>query len=191
MDFAISNWVYNTFGDSKVFAVLFKIITLLGEWWAVCLIVSALLIFKKTRKIGIYAGITCLVAFCLNDFVIKQLVQRLRPLTEHPEFSAICMNGGYDVPMDYSMASGHATVSMALCASVFMHSKKAGLLSLPYTVIVGVSRIALCVHYATDVLAGWILGTCVAILVFYLINFIKNLYLKRKGVNYEKINTGN
>lgn len=191
MDYSITNWIFNTFGKSKFLAVLFKIITLFGEWWAICLIVSALLIFKKTRKIGIYAGITCLIAFCFNNYFLKEVVKRARPLTSHPEFAGVCELAGYELPTDYSMASGHSTVSMALAASVFMHSKKTGLYVLPFPILIGTSRLVLCVHYLSDVLTGFGIGICFAVGLFYLINFVKNLYLKRRGEVYEKVNSSN
>ncbi len=191
MDIAVTNFIYNTFGNSKFIAVLFKFLTLLGEWWAVCIIVEMLLMFKKTRRAGIYAGITCLVVFCFNDFLLKPLVARVRPLIEYPYLQSVCELAGYPVPTEYSMASGHSAVSMALSASLFMQNKKAGLCTLPYPVLVGISRLVLCVHYLSDVLAGWALGICFAIGLFYLINFLKSLYFKSRGNNYEKNDSSN
>ena len=191
MDKAIANFIFDLFGKSKFLAVFFKIITLFGEWWAICLIVSGLLIFKKTRKIGIYAGITCLLAFCFNNYFLKEIVKRSRPLVAMPKLQAVCHLAGYEVPTDFSMASGHSTVSMALAASIFMHSKKAGLLMIPFPILIGASRLVLCVHYFTDVIAGFGLGICFAVGVFCLINLFKNLYLKRKGDAHGKINFGN
>ena len=191
MDYAIANWIFNTFGKSKFVTTLFHIVTLFGEWWSICLIVLVLLLFKKTRKIGIYVGVTCLLAFVFNNYILKEIVKRTRPLVAHPEFQQACNLAGYEVPTDYSMASGHSTVSMALACGVFMHSKKAGLWCLPFPILMGFSRMVLCVHYLTDVLAGFLIGISFAVAVFYLINFLTKLYLKRKGENYEKISFSN
>ena len=40
MDIAISNWIYNTFGNSIVFANIAKMFTLLGNKWVIILIAA-------------------------------------------------------------------------------------------------------------------------------------------------------
>ena len=191
MDFAIANWFFNVFGDSKFLLVLSKIITLFGEWWAVCSIIIILLAFKKTRKVGIYAGVACLLAFCFNNLLLKNIVQRARPFETYEKFKNVCILAEYDFPTGYSMASGHATATMALAFSVGLQSKRTGWLTLVYPVFVGVTRLVLCVHYSTDVLVGWCIGICCAVAAKYLLNFLNKLYLKRKGDSHEKINSSN
>ena len=69
-----------------------KIITLFGEWWAICVFVGILISIKKTRKVGLYCAVACLIAFCFNNFVIKQIVERTRPIVKYTEFQKICFN---------------------------------------------------------------------------------------------------
>ena len=191
MDFAIANWVFKVFGDSKFFLVASKIITLFGEWWAVCSIIIILLAFKKTRKVGIYAGVACLLAFCFNNLFLKNIVQRERPFETYEKFKSVCVLAGYNFPSGFSMASGHATATMALGFSVGLQSKKWGWLTLLYPVFVGLTRLVLCVHYATDVLVGFCIGICFAVASKHLLNFLNKLYLKRKGESHEKVNSSN
>ena len=182
MDYAISNWVLNTFGDSKFFAVVSSILTHLGGTSVVVLILAILLCFKKTRKVGVYCTVAVLLNLLVNNAILKNIVQRARPFEDYAEMTKICELAGYALPADFSMASGHASATMAIAVSVFMHSKKWGAGAIVYSVVVGLTRIALLVHYTTDVLVGWLLGTVIAIGVYYLLNFIIQKINKKRGI---------
>jgi undecaprenyl-diphosphatase len=186
MDFAISNWIYNTFGANKAFAIFWAIVSFLGNTWAVVVTSAVLLWFKKTRKLGVYIAITCLMVFVMNSIVIKNLIERPRPFVLHPEFAVICENAGMDLLRSYSMFSGHAANSMAMAMLVFKASKKWGGIAFIYPFMIGISRIALCVHHTTDVLAGWAFGAIVAIGLYYLLEFFWNNYINKKGKNNGK-----
>ena len=180
MDYAISNWVLNTFGDSKFFAVASSIVTHLGGWIAITLILVAMIAFKKTRKVGLCCTAAVLLSLLLNNAILKNIVQRTRPFQDHPEMTKICELAKYALPTDFSMASGHASATMAVAISVFMYSKKWGGVALGASVVIGLTRVALLVHYMTDVLVGWCIGCAVAILAYYVIKIIdKKLELKR------------
>ena len=186
MDFAISNWLYNTFGANKAFAIFWAIVSFFGNTWAVVVTAAVMLCFKKTRKLGLYIAITCIFVFVSNSLVIKPIIERPRPFVSHPEFTIMCENAKMELPKNYSMFSGHAANSMAMAMLAFKFSKKWGGISFIYPFMIGISRIALCVHYATDVLAGWIFGAVVALGLYYLMEmFIKN-YKLSKGKNNGK-----
>ena len=69
---------------------------------------------------------------------------------------------------------------------VFMFSKKWGGIAFIYPFMIGVSRVALCVHYATDVLTGWAFGAVVAIGLYYLLEFFWKVYIEKKGIKNGK-----
>lgn len=180
MDYAISNWVLNTFGDSKFFAVVMSIFTHLGGWIAVTAILVGLVAFKKTRKVGLFCTVAVLLTLLVNNAILKNIVQRTRPFQDYPEMIKICELAGYKLPTDFSMASGHSASTMAVAVSVFMHSKKWGGVAIGGSVLIGLTRIALLVHYTTDVLVGWMIGAGLAIGVYFLLKFIdKKIQLKR------------
>jgi membrane-associated phospholipid phosphatase len=59
----------------------------------------------------------------------------------------------------YSMPSDTATVFFALSVMVFMENKRLGLLCMAWSFLtVGISRVALAIHYPSDILGGLVLG---------------------------------
>ena len=147
---------------------------------------ALLLCFKKTRKLGFYIAIVCTFVFVANSLIIKQIIQRPRPFVSHPEITLLCENAGMELPRNYSMFSGHSANSMAMAMLVFMFSKKWGGIAFIYPFMIGVSRITLCVHYATDVITGWAFGALVAIGLYYLMEKIIKKYLTIKGTSNGK-----
>ena len=190
MDLSISRWIVNTFGDNKVFAVFQKIITFSGSKWAILAIVIALMAFKKTRKIGIYAFFAIGSVYVFNGFIFKNIIKRARPFVADESLKAMSELAGYELPTGYSMASSHSAISMALAVSLFMQSKKWSIPFFVYSVLVGFSRIFLCVHYFTDVLVGFAFGVIFAIVVYYVLNLLIKVYLNRREEN-EKNSSSN
>ena len=190
MDLQISKWVVNTFGQSEFFAVLQKIITYLGSKWAILGILILLIVFKKTRKIGIYAFFAVGSVYVFNGFIFKNIIKRARPFVEDESLKTMCELAGYELPTGYSMASSHSAISMAIAVTVFMFSKKWSIPVFVYSVLVGFSRVFLCVHYFSDVLVGFAFGAIFAIAVYFVLNYIIKFYLERRN-NHEKNSPSN
>lgn len=57
-----------------------------------------------------------------------------------------------------SFPSSHATVAFALATAMYMHNKKYGRVAVMLATLVALARVAVGVHYPTDVLAGALLG---------------------------------
>lgn len=168
MDYSILSWISRTFGGSKALAIFAKIFSIIGDKWGVIAIVLVLLCFKKTRKIGLFVMIAGGFTAILNDIVIKNIIKRDRPFELYPELKNMCELAKYEFPDGYSMASGHAATSMAMAVAVMFFSKKWGGVSIALSVLVGLSRLVLCVHFPTDVLVGWVLGAALAVGLHYL-----------------------
>lgn len=190
MDLKISQWVVRTFGSSRFFAVLEKLITFAGSGWVLLAIVVLLLCFKKTRKMGICALFAVGAVYVFNGIILKEIVKRSRPFVQDESLKVMCELASYKFPDGYSMASSHAATSMALAISVFWNNKKWGIGAIIYSILIGISRIMLCVHFFSDVMVGFILGIIFATVVYFSLCWLQKIYEKRRGIN-EKNSAGN
>lgn len=101
------------------------------------------------------AGIAVLV-----NVPIRGFVERPRPFRDHQ---------GLDVLLpgktDYSFVSDHATLTMAIGVALFVANRRFGLVGIGLALLEGFCRVYMGVHYPTDVVGGFALGTAVALLL--------------------------
>ena len=191
MDYAVLTWINNTFGNSKFFAVVSRLLSFIGSKWGMIALVVLLLVFKKTRKVGLYVMIAGGVTFILNDFVIKNIIKRDRPFVTYEELKNMCVLAGEELPDGYSMASGHSAVAMAVAVAVMFFSRKWGGLAIGVAALVGLSRLGLCVHYPTDVLLGWAIGAIFAVGLHYATKYALKFINSKWGNKHEKDSSSN
>jgi len=148
-------------------------ISFLCSFWFLLLISVIFMLACKKKKMVFYIVLNLLLCFLLNQ-TMKFTFLRNRPL----DINLIIENG-------YSFPSGHSMLSLAfygLFIYLIWHLKKTRfeklILVVPLLILVlliGISRIYLGVHYASDVLAGYALSMA------YLIIFIRLFYKKMKS----------
>ena len=142
-------------------------------WIALILI---LLIFKKTRKTGIYCIVALVIDVVLVNFLIKPLVGRIRPYDVID--GLICMVGPQK---DASFPSGHTASSFAVAFAAFLRGpKKIGIPALVVAALIGFSRLYVGVHYPTDVLAGIGFGLLCGFLAVFIMDRVFAWFDKRK-----------
>ncbi len=100
------------------------------------------------------------VALVTNQ-VISHLWERPRPFTTHPELTHVLVSR----TTDPSFPSDHAAAAFAIAFAVLAFSRWAGALFLAAAALIGLSRIALGMHYPSDVLGGMLVGLAAALLV--------------------------
>jgi len=197
MDYEVLSWISRVFGESKFVAVLARIFSFIGDKWGMIVLVGLLLCFKKTRKVGFYVMIAGGLTWVFNDLILKLIIKRDRPFVTHPELANMCKLAGETLPDGYSMFSGHSSTAMAVAVAIMFFSKKWGSVSLFVAVLIGVSRLILCVHYPTDVLGGFVVGAVLSIGLHYLTNLgfkilssIKEKKNEKNSVSNEKSTQG-
>ena len=165
--------IHNTFHGEMWLNNVFKLITNLGDIGFVWLVIAAVLFFfKKTRKGAIIMVVSLGVGYVFNNLLLKNIFLRDRPFVVNEEFKQFLINIGLELPEGTSFPSGHAFSSFLCATLLFLYNKKLGYLTFPLAFLIALSRVYLCVHYPTDVLAGALIGVLFSINVYYIGNFI-------------------
>ena len=126
-------------------------------WIALTAAVVWLAIRREVALAG-YVVLTGLGATALTGG-IKALVDRERPTVEEPVAAA----PGFSFPSGHSLGSA---VTYGVLALVFLpvvparFRRTAIVVTVAAVALIGISRVALGVHYPSDVLGGWLLGIC-------------------------------
>ena len=191
MDYDVLSWISRVFGESKFVAVMARIFSFIGDKWGMIALVGLLLCFKKTRKAGIYVMIAGGLTWVFNDLILKMIIKRDRPFVSHPELVNMCKLAGEALPDGYSMFSGHSATAMAVAVAIMFFSRKWGSVAIVMAVLIGVSRLILCVHYPTDVLGGLVIGAVLSIGLHYLTNLGFKLLNSFKEMKNEKNSVSN
>lgn len=164
---AFDDIVYKTISHtiSTPVTSIFKVLTNLGGTIGIITVTILILIFLKSNIQKYYVVLNLLIITMSNQ-ILKFIIQRPRPI-EH----RIIDESGYSFP------SGHSMVSMAFYGFLIyliyktIENKriKWGLCTLLSVLIlfIGISRIYLGVHYASDVIGGFCLS------ISYLIVYTK------------------
>lgn len=135
-----------------------------GQIWA--LLAAVLFCFKKTRFLGIAIALALIIDGCLG-YLIKNFIARPRPCSVWlPDYLSHC-------PKSFSFPSGHTSAAFTtLGVFLGMRARMSWLILLGATVM-GLSRMALFVHYPTDVLGGIILGLACGFMSVAIIQWLR------------------
>ncbi|NUK20964.1 phosphatase PAP2 family protein, partial [Streptomyces lunaelactis] len=101
------------------------------------------------------AGIALLV-----NIPIRGFVERPRPFRDHEGIEVLVAG-----KTDFSFVSDHATMAMAIGAGLFVAHRTFGLAAIGLALAEGFCRVYMGVHYPTDVVGGFALGTAVTLLL--------------------------
>jgi len=112
-------------------------------------------------KLASASGLASAAVALLANQVIAHVWDRPRPfLTHHASTQLLSAPSP-----DPSFPSDHAAAAFAIAFAVLAFSRRGGVVFLTVASLIGVSRIALGLHYPSDVLAGLLVGFVAAMFV--------------------------
>ena len=166
-------------------AKIASVISMLGEEMVLVLVLG-FVYWCWDKKVGRIIGLNIVMGVTYNP-IAKNIALRRRPYMDNPSIQ--CLKpvdksaSIYDIKAQgYSFPSGHSTNSTIAFGSIayFFKNKAVRIIGIALPVLVGISRFCVGVHYPTDVMFGWILGTCIVFLMPWLLKKVPNkkiLYL--------------
>jgi undecaprenyl-diphosphatase len=112
----------------------------------------------EVRRAVVSAGLSAGVGLAIAS-VLARLVDRQRPFVVDPHGVHLFVQHAADP----GFPSDHATAAFAIAVALLLRFRTWGAVVLALAIVLAVGRVAMGVHYPTDVLAGAALGSAVAL----------------------------
>lgn len=155
-------WIQNHLA-SPFLDTFFVFITKLGDaglfWIAIGLF---FFVQKKHRTFGLLIILSLIGSLLVTNGLLKNWIARPRPYTVWTFDLLIDKNP------EFSFPSGHTSAAFAAAWMIYMNKKKFGIYALVLALLMGVSRVYLCMHYPSDVIGGAVIGILIAEGVYWL-----------------------
>ena len=174
------------------FTPFFELVSFFGKGGIFLILLSlCLTLMKSKRHIGTAMLLSVTIGAIVTNLFLKIVIARPRPYADESSmYYELWKLVGQNMESDKSFPSGHTTAAFGACTPVFLIGKKrVSWTALLFGVLMGIARIYLCVHYPSDVLAGFLVGTlagCTAVIIaaklpgkWYDLDFIK----RKKGAH--------
>lgn len=111
-----------------------------------------------TRRAVVAAGLSAGLALAVAA-VVARVVDRPRPFVGHPHAVHLFATHAADP----GFPSDHATAAFAIAVALLLRSRTWGAIALAAATVLAITRVAMGIHYPTDVLAGAALGALAAL----------------------------
>lgn len=113
------------------------------------------------RRAAVAAALSAGLALAVGK-AISELVDRARPFVV--DSGGVHLFSGHAA--DPGFPSDHATASFAIAMAIFLRHRRWGVVALLAAAVLSVGRVAIGVHYPSDVLAGALLGIAAALVLW-------------------------
>lgn len=129
-----------------------------GMIWIIFAII--MLAMAKYRNIGWQMIAAMAVTFIIGNLILKNLFARERPCWIDESVVLLLKN-----PKDFSFPSGHSMNGFAASVAIVLNNRRIGIPAVLLAGMIAFSRLYHFVHFPTDVFAGILLGSTIAIIV--------------------------
>lgn len=173
------DWLYALQGlHNPILDSIMTVITTAGNagiFWILVGIV--LLFFKKYRRIGIQTILAMAITYMIGNLILKNLIHRDRPCWIDPSISLLVKS-----PSDYSFPSGHSMNGFAAAVTLLYNDRRLGIPAMIFASIIAFSRLYHFVHFPTDVFAGILIGSAVAVIVCFSFHKVEEKLQKKQKI---------
>ncbi len=179
LDGSITNLIYNL-PHNFIFNSFFGFFSIKGMSALIWLTIFFYLVFieeKKHKEFIIFFLISLLISSFLANIVIKNIIQRPRPLFQ--QCNNVTMKQCNKYPSDFSFPSGHAATSFAAATILAFFDRKRKYFFYLIAILISFSRIYLGYHYFFDVIFGAFLGWLISKLIIKIkrLSLLKTVFI--------------
>jgi undecaprenyl-diphosphatase len=146
------------YAGGSAWLFVFVVLSALGSGWVLLGVLPVFVVAKlRPHRARAALLLAALASVSIVVTLTKALTDRVRPANA----LAWARAAGLSPPSDPSFPSGHAAGSFAVAAFALTLHKGAGACLFALAALIAISRVALGVHYPSDVAAGALVGTLI------------------------------
>jgi membrane-associated phospholipid phosphatase len=121
---------------------------------------------SKPLRLIFYKMLAVFAIAALMSFTLKLLIPRTRPFIAYPDIEKLSQAGNSSFPSGHTLEA----FAMVVAFSTLVPKRKLFIPLFIWALVVAYSRMALGVHYPSDVLGGMVIGSFIGWVVPWLIN---------------------
>jgi membrane-associated phospholipid phosphatase len=133
------------------------------------ILITSLKTKSKPLRLIFYKMLAVLIIAATISFTLKNLIIRDRPFKTYPDIEKLSEAGSSSFPSGHTLEA----FAIAVALSILIHKRKFIIPVFIWALLVAYSRMALGVHYPSDVFSGMIIGSLIGWLVPLLIRINK------------------